>query len=44
MMPLAATRLRKGQYADVAYFTHQYSKDYQAKLPKNLLKNQHVDV
>ncbi|MBO6234937.1 MAG: tRNA (adenosine(37)-N6)-threonylcarbamoyltransferase complex dimerization subunit type 1 TsaB [Prevotella sp.] len=39
MMPLAEMRLRKGQYEDVAYFTPQYFKDYQAKLPKNLLKD-----
>lgn len=39
MMPLAEMRLRKGQFVDVAYFTPQYFKDYQAKLPKNLLKD-----
>ena len=37
MMPLAEMRLRKGQFEDVAYFTPQYFKDYQAKLPKKLL-------
>ena len=37
MMPLAEMRLRKGQMEDVAYFTPQYFKDYQAKLPKKLL-------
>ena len=37
MMPLAEQRHHKSQYEDVAYFTPQYFKDYQAKLPKKLL-------
>lgn len=38
MIPLAEKRFRNAQFEDVAYFTPQYVKAYQAKLPKNLLK------
>ena len=38
MMPLAEKRYYNSQFEDVAYFTPDYMKVYQAKLPKNLLK------
>lgn len=38
MMPLAEQRFNRSQFEDVAYFTPHYFKDYQAQLPKNLLK------
>ena len=37
MMPLADKRFNQQQFEDVAYYTPTYFKDYQAKLPKNLL-------
>lgn len=37
MMPLAEKRFCNGQFEDVAYFTPDYLKAYQAKLPKNPL-------
>ena len=37
MMPLAEKRFYAGQFEDVAYFTPEYLKAYQAKLPKKLL-------
>ncbi|MBO5614119.1 MAG: tRNA (adenosine(37)-N6)-threonylcarbamoyltransferase complex dimerization subunit type 1 TsaB [Prevotella sp.] len=39
MMPLAEKRFYNNQFEDVAYFTPDYLKAYQAKLPKNLLKS-----
>jgi tRNA threonylcarbamoyladenosine biosynthesis protein TsaB len=39
MMPLAERRFYNNQFEDVAYFTPDYLKAYQAKLPKNLLKS-----
>lgn len=38
MVPLADMRFNKGQFEDVAYFVPEYFKDYQAKMPKDLLK------
>ena len=37
MMPLAEKRFYASQFEDVAYFTPEYLKAYQAKLPKKLL-------
>lgn len=37
MMPLADKRFHKSCFEDVAYYTPDYGKEYQAKLPKNLL-------
>lgn len=39
MMPLAEKRFYDNQFEDIAYFTPDYLKAYQAKLPKNLLNN-----
>ena len=39
MMPLAEKRFYNNKFEDIAYFTPNYLKAYQAKLPKNLLKN-----
>ena len=39
MQPLAERRLLNGQTEDVAYFVPYYLKDFVAKMPKNLLKN-----
>ena len=38
MLPLADKRFHEGRFEDVAYFTPEYYKQYEAKLPKNLLK------
>lgn len=38
MLPLADKRFHEGKFEDVAYFTPEYYKQYEAKLPKNLLK------
>lgn len=37
MMPLADKRFHNQQFEDVAYFTPEYYKEYQAKLPKIML-------
>lgn len=37
MLPLADKRFTQGKMEDVAYFTPQYIKEYQAKMPKNPL-------
>lgn len=39
MIPLAEKRFYNGRFEDVAYFTPEYIKAYQAKMPKNLLKD-----
>lgn len=38
MLPLADKRFHEEKFEDVAYFTPEYYKQYEAKLPKNLLK------
>lgn len=38
MLPLADKRFHEGKFEDVAYFTPEYYKQYEAKLPKNLLQ------
>ena len=38
MLPIADKRFRDGQTEDVAYFVPDYLKEYQAKKPKDLLK------
>lgn len=38
MLPLADKRFHEGRFEDVAYFTPEYYKQYEAKLPKNLLQ------
>ena len=38
MLPLADTRFHEEKFEDLAYFTPEYYKQYEAKLPKNLLK------
>lgn len=38
MLPLADKRFQEGKFEDVAYFTPEYYKQYEAKLPKNLLR------
>lgn len=37
MIPLADKRFHQGRFEDVAYFTPEYYKEYQAKLPKKLV-------
>ena len=38
MLPLADKRFHEEKFENVAYFTPEYYKQYEAKLPKNLLK------